>query len=461
MDKNGEGKIEPASLTKMMTAYLLFEALKSGKLKLTDSFPVSERAWRMQGSKMYVELGNNIKIEDLLRGIVVQSGNDACIVVAEGMAGSEESFAERMNAKAKEFGMTGTHFVNSNGWPDPDHYTTARDLEVLARHLIADYPEYYHYFSELNFTYHGIKQGNRDPLLYKHVGADGIKTGHAEGPGYSLVSSGVQNGRRIIMVVQGLDSKQSRSDEALELYQWAFRNFDNYKLAKAEAPLVAAPVWLGAEETVALGPKTDLVLTLPRGRARPDQGDGGLRRSAGGARSPPGRRWASSISRRRAWRRWMCRWSPPWRSSGWAPSAACWPPPNICFGAETAFWLSAADSSPSKAARGPANRPRPAGSRPPCAPRGSRSSRPASPAAPPARRKFAACSPPARRGAGRPWRRPCCITPPAPTISAARSGRRWPPAAGSCRIASPIPPWPIRAMARVSTAASSRRSAPR
>ncbi|HSY87520.1 MAG TPA: D-alanyl-D-alanine carboxypeptidase family protein [Verrucomicrobiae bacterium] len=264
MDKNGEGKIEPASLTKMMTAYLLFEALKSGKLKLTDSFPVSERAWRMQGSKMYVELGNNIKIEDLLRGIVVQSGNDACIVVAEGMAGSEESFAERMNVKAKAFGMTGTHFVNSNGWPDPDHYTTARDLEVLARHLIADYPEYYHYFSELNFTYHGIKQGNRDPLLYKHVGADGIKTGHAEGPGYSLVSSGAQNGRRIIMVVQGLDSKQSRSDEALELYLWAFRNFDNYKLAKAEAPLVAAPVWLGAEETVALGPKTDLVLTLPR-----------------------------------------------------------------------------------------------------------------------------------------------------------------------------------------------------
>lgn len=263
-DKNSTARIEPASLTKMMTAYLVFEALKNGKLKLTDTFPVSERAWRMQGSKMYVELNNSIKLEDLLRGIIVQSGNDACIVVAEGMAGSEEAFADRMNAKAKEFGMTGTHFVNSNGWPDPNHYTTARDLEILARHLIADYPEYYPYFSEISFTYHGIKQGNRDPLLYKHVGADGIKTGHAEGPGYSLVSSGVQNGRRIIMVVQGLDSKQSRSDEALQLYQWAFRNFDDVTVAKANAPLVQAPVWLGASETVALGPKGDIVLTLPR-----------------------------------------------------------------------------------------------------------------------------------------------------------------------------------------------------
>jgi len=264
MDKNSDARIEPASLTKMMTAYLAFEALKSGKVKLTDTFPVSQRAWRMQGSKMYVELNNNIKLEDLLRGIIVQSGNDACIVVAEGLAGSEEAFAERMNAKAKAFGMTGTHFANSNGWPDPNHYTTARDLAILAHHLIADFPEYYHYFSEIDFTYHGIKQGNRDPLLYKHVGADGIKTGHAEGPGYSLVSSGQQNGRRIIMVVQGLNSMQSRADEAVQLWQWAFRNFDNYTIAKAGAALVNAPVWLGEQETVALGPKSDILLTLPR-----------------------------------------------------------------------------------------------------------------------------------------------------------------------------------------------------
>jgi serine-type D-Ala-D-Ala carboxypeptidase (penicillin-binding protein 5/6) len=264
MDKDSTEQREPASLTKMMTAYLAFEALKNGKVKMTDTFSVSERAWRIQGSKMFVELHNNIKFEDLLRGIIVQSGNDACIVVAEGLAGSEEAFAERMNAKAKEFGMTGTHFVNSNGWPDPAHYSTSRDLAILARHLIADYPEYYHYFSEIDFTYHGIKQGNRDPLLYKNIGADGIKTGHAEGPGYSLVSSGVQHGRRIIMVVQGMNSMQSRADDAVQLYQWAFRNFDNYTIAKAGAPLVDAPVWLGQTPTVALAAQSDVLLTLPR-----------------------------------------------------------------------------------------------------------------------------------------------------------------------------------------------------
>ena len=264
MDRNSMARIEPASLTKMMTAYLVFEDLKKGKVKLTDSFTVSERAWSTQGSKMFVELGNSIKLEDLLRGIIVQSGNDACVVVAEGLAGSEEAFAERMNAKAKEFGLSGTHFVNADGWPDPNHYTTARDLAVLAHHLIADFPEYYHYFSEIDFTYHGIKQGNRDPLLYKNVGADGIKTGHAEGPGYSLVSSGQQNGRRIIMVVQGLNSKRSRSDEAVQLWQWAFRNFGNYTVAKAGSPLVDAPVWLGKKESVPLSAMSDVVVTLPR-----------------------------------------------------------------------------------------------------------------------------------------------------------------------------------------------------
>jgi serine-type D-Ala-D-Ala carboxypeptidase (penicillin-binding protein 5/6) len=264
MDRNGTGRIEPASLTKMMTAYLVFEDLKKGKLKLTDSFPVSQRAWSTQGSKMFVELGNSIKLEDLLRGIIIQSGNDACVVVAEGMAGSEEAFAERMNAKAKEFGMNDTHFMNADGWPDPNHYTTARDLAILGHHLIADFPEYYHYFSEIDFTYHGIKQGNRDPLLYKNVGADGIKTGHAEGPGYSLVSSGQQNGRRIIMVVQGLNSKKSRADEAVQIWQWAFRNFENYTIAKAGLPLVDAPVWLGEKEKVPLAAKSDVIVTLPR-----------------------------------------------------------------------------------------------------------------------------------------------------------------------------------------------------
>jgi D-alanyl-D-alanine carboxypeptidase (penicillin-binding protein 5/6) len=203
-----------------------------------------------------------------LRGIIVQSGNDACVVVAEGLAGSEEAFVERMNAKARQFGMTGTHFADSSGWPDPDHYTTARDLAILAHHVVADFPQYYHYFSEVSFTYHGIRQGNRNPLLYKPVGVDGIKTGFADGPGYSLVASGARDGRRIIMVIQGLDSKQSRSDDAMKLWQWAFRNFDDYKIAKGGTALTNAPVWLGRQDTVPVGPKDDVVLTLPRSARR-------------------------------------------------------------------------------------------------------------------------------------------------------------------------------------------------
>ncbi len=265
LDKNADQQIEPASMSKLMTAYLLFQALKSGKVKMTDSFPVSERAWRTQGSKMFVELHNQIKVEDLLQGIIVQSGNDACVVIAEGMSGSVEAFADQENAMARQLGLTHSHFMNADGWPDPQHYSTARDLAILAHHLIAEFPEYYHYFSQIDFTYHGIKQGNRNPLLYKSVGVDGLKTGHAEGPGYGLVASGQQNGRRIIMVIQGNDSKRTRSDEAERLWDWAFRNFDNYKIVRANAPLVDAPVWLGAQPTVPLASRTDVVVTLPRG----------------------------------------------------------------------------------------------------------------------------------------------------------------------------------------------------
>ena len=268
LDRNGTARSEPASLTKMMTAYLAFEALKRGKIKLTDTLPVSEKARRMQGSRMFLERGSNVQFEDLLRGIIVQSGNDASVAVAEGLAGSEEAFVEHMNAKARQFGMAGTHFANSSGWPDPDHYTTACDLAILAHHLVADFPEHYHYFSEVSFTYHGIKQGNRNPLLYKPVGVDGIKTGYADAPGYSLVASGTQDGRRIIMVIQGLDSKKSRSDDAMKLWQWAFRNFDDYKIAKGGTALANAPVWLGQQATVPVGPKDDVVLTLPRSARR-------------------------------------------------------------------------------------------------------------------------------------------------------------------------------------------------
>jgi D-alanyl-D-alanine carboxypeptidase (penicillin-binding protein 5/6) len=214
---------------------------------------------------MFVELHGQIKLEDLLQGIIVQSGNDACVVVAEALAGSVEAFAERENKEAQRLGLTHSHFMNPDGWPDPQHYMTAQDLTILAHHLITDFPEYYHYFSQIDFTYHGIKQGNRNPLLYKNVNVDGLKTGHADGPGYGLVASGERNGRRIIMVVQGTDSKQSRSDETLQVWEWAFRNFDNYKLAKANAPLVDAKVWLGVAPTVPLAAASDVVMTLPRG----------------------------------------------------------------------------------------------------------------------------------------------------------------------------------------------------
>jgi serine-type D-Ala-D-Ala carboxypeptidase (penicillin-binding protein 5/6) len=192
-DKMAEEQLGPASMSKLMTVYMLFDALKRGDVKLSDTFHVSEKAWAMQGSKMFVDIDSDVKVEDLLRGILIQSGNDACIVVAEGLAGSEEAFAERMNKKAKEIGLTGSNFTNSTGWPDPNHYMTAKDIEVLSEHLIRDFPEYYPYFSEKEFTWHGIKQGNRNPLLYRTgSGVDGLKTGHTEEAGFGVSASAVR-----------------------------------------------------------------------------------------------------------------------------------------------------------------------------------------------------------------------------------------------------------------------------
>jgi serine-type D-Ala-D-Ala carboxypeptidase (penicillin-binding protein 5/6) len=265
LDKGADQRMPPASMSKIMTAYMVYDALKKGRLSLEDILPVSEKAWKTQGSKMFVPYPGRVKVEDLVRGMIIQSGNDACIVLAEGLAGSEQAFVDQMNDKAKELGLNSSHFANVSGLPDSNEYVTARDLSLLARRLIVDFPEYYHYDSEKDFTYNGIKQGNRNPLLYKNVGADGLKTGHAEGPGYSLVASGQQQGRRLIMVVQGLDSKQARSDEAVNLWEWAFRSFENDRIVKAGAPLVDAPVWMSGTPTVPLAAKSDLVLTLPRG----------------------------------------------------------------------------------------------------------------------------------------------------------------------------------------------------
>jgi D-alanyl-D-alanine carboxypeptidase (penicillin-binding protein 5/6) len=268
LDKGSDQRMPPASMSKIMTAYMVYDALKKGKLSLEDMLPVSEKAWRTQGSKMFVPLGGRVKVEDLVRGMIVQSGNDACIVLAEGIAGSEAAFVEQMNEKAKELGLKDSHFANVSGLPDPNEYVTARDLATLARRLVADFPEYYHYDAEKDFTYNGIKQGNRNPLLYKDLGADGMKTGHTEEAGYCLTASAVRDGRRIIMVLAGMPSMKARASESERLLEWAFREFNNYRLVKAGDTLDQADVWLGAEPKVPVTASQDVLVTLPKAARR-------------------------------------------------------------------------------------------------------------------------------------------------------------------------------------------------
>ncbi len=263
-EKDADVPMPPASMSKIMTVFMVFEQLKDGRLSLEDKFHVSEKAWRKGGSKMFVEVGSEVTVEDLLRGVIVQSGNDACIVLAEGLAGSEEAFGMAMTERARELGMSNSTFVNATGWPDPDHLTTARDLAILARKLIAEFPEYYHYFAELEFTYGGIRQGNRNPLLYKSIGADGLKTGHTEEAGYGLTASAKQRERRLVLVINGMESVRARSEESARLMSWGFREFQNYALYKAGDQVDEAPVWLGDSETVPLTVAADLTVTLPR-----------------------------------------------------------------------------------------------------------------------------------------------------------------------------------------------------
>ena len=266
IDKDGETQMPPASMSKLMTLEILFHDLKTGHLKMDDTFPVSEKAWAMkkagtdqgEGSLMYVGINDNIKISDLIRGIIIDSGNDACVVVAEGLGGSEDDFAKMMNKRAKELGLTGSHFANSYGWPDPEEYMSARDLAVLTRHIITEYPEYYKIFSERDFTWEKIHQYNRDPLLGVMDGADGLKTGHTEASGYGLVASAMRDGRRLILVVNGLNSKDQRKTESMRLLQYGFRNFDTYKLLQANQVVAAAPVYGGTKSEVPLVVQTEV-----------------------------------------------------------------------------------------------------------------------------------------------------------------------------------------------------------
>lgn len=263
-EKNADQRMAPASMSKIMTAYVVFKNLTEGRLALTDDLLVSEKAWRMQGSKMWIEVGERVTVDNLLHGLIIQSGNDAAVALAEGIAGSEEAFARLMNEQAVAWGLTDTNFRNSTGWPDPEHYTTARDLAVMARHLIQDFPEFYKIYSIREFTWANITQQNRNPLLGRGLGVDGIKTGHTEEAGYCLAASGVQDGQRLILIVFGLPDEKTRAEEGERLLSWGFREFSSYTLFKAGEVLDVAPVFMGEEDQVELVAPHDLDVRMLR-----------------------------------------------------------------------------------------------------------------------------------------------------------------------------------------------------
>ncbi len=265
--KDAVARMEPASLTKLMTAYIVFQELAAGKLKLDEQVMVSEHAWRSEGSRTFIELGKPVSIQDLILGMIVQSGNDATIALAERIAGTEETFAQMMNANAKRLGMVGSHFENSSGLPSPQHYTTARDLSLLANAMIREYPQYYKWFSVREFEHNGIKQQNRNGLLEKDPTVDGLKTGHTDSAGFCLVTSSLRNGMRLVSVVMGSTSMKARENASAALLNYGFTFYDTKLVVKGGAVLASARVWKGQSASVDLGIKDDLYLTLPRGQA--------------------------------------------------------------------------------------------------------------------------------------------------------------------------------------------------
>ena len=266
LDKGADIKMPTSSMSKVMTMYMVFEALKLGKISMDDKFSVSLHARGMDGSRMFLDIKDTPKVEDLIRGVVIQSGNDASVVLAEGIAGSEQQFADAMNIRAKEIGLTNSHFVNATGWPDPEHYSTPRDLAVLAFRIMMDFPEYYHYFSEKEFTYNKIRQHNRDPLLGRLSGADGLKTGHTDIAGFGLIGSAKRGDRRIIMVLNGLTSLESRGDEGVRVMEWGFKNFERKKIVSAGETIESADVWLGITPLLPMVAEKDVVVVLPTSR---------------------------------------------------------------------------------------------------------------------------------------------------------------------------------------------------
>ncbi|QQG35396.1 MAG: D-alanyl-D-alanine carboxypeptidase [Micavibrio aeruginosavorus] len=263
-EKNADERMAPSSMTKVMTTYLAFDAVDQGRITLDQTFHISEKAWKTGGSRMFVQVGTDVKVEDLLRGVIVQSGNDATVALAEGLAGSEEAFAQAMNQKAKELGMTNSKFKNSHGLNEEGHYSTARDLATLAIRSISDHPKHYHYHAEKEFTYNNIKQGNRNPLLYRNIGADGLKTGHTDAGGYGLIGTAINDkGRRVVVVVNGLGDEQERADQSAQLINWAMNGFEDVTLFKAGDIVEQAEVVLGKQATVPLTVEKDIRVPVP------------------------------------------------------------------------------------------------------------------------------------------------------------------------------------------------------
>ncbi|NDY95742.1 D-alanyl-D-alanine carboxypeptidase family protein [Wenzhouxiangella limi] len=265
-EKDSDEQVEPASITKLMTSYVAFQEIARGNLSLDDEVVISEKAWRTQGSRMFIEVGARVRVEDLLKGIIIQSGNDASVAIAEHIAGDEQVFASMMNEAAARLGMDGTHYVNSNGLPHPDQYTTAADSAILARALISEFPDFYAWYSEREFTYGGIRQHNRNRLLWRDPSVDGLKTGHTSSAGYCLVTSASRDGMRLISVVMGTESEEARASASQALLNYGFRFFETYQLYDAGGEISRERIWKGKADELPLALEQDLFVTIERGR---------------------------------------------------------------------------------------------------------------------------------------------------------------------------------------------------
>lgn len=266
VEHNSDEQIEPASITKVMTAYVIYQAIEDGTIGMDDEVLISEKAWRMKGSRMFIEVNKKVPVHDLLKGLIIQSGNDAAVALAEHVAGSEEGFVELMNAAAKRLGMLDTHFMNATGWPDPNHYTTAKDIAKMVAATIRDFPDHYAMYKEKEFKYNGIKQSNRNRLLWLDKTVDGVKTGHTQSAGYCLAASAEREGMRLMSVVLGTDKDGARTSQSRALLNYGFRFYETRKIYSPDTAVAEAHVWKGDADTVQLGVTRDFYITFPRGQ---------------------------------------------------------------------------------------------------------------------------------------------------------------------------------------------------